>query len=47
MLDMWLKNGKVYLEGRFTEASVGVKDGKVALIRRWKQKKSWILQENI
>ena len=32
MLDMWLKNGKVYLEGRFTEASVGVKDGKIALI---------------
>lgn len=32
MLDMWLKNGKVYLEGRFTEASVGVKDGKIVLI---------------
>lgn len=32
MLDLWIKNGKVFLEGAFTEAAVGVKDGKIAVI---------------
>lgn len=32
MLDLLLKNGKVYLEGTFSEAIVGIKDGKIALI---------------
>ena len=32
MLDLWIKNGKVFLEGKFTEASVGVKNGKIAMI---------------
>ena len=32
MLDLLLKNGKVYLEGVFSDAVVGVKDGKIAVI---------------
>ncbi len=32
MLDLLIKNGKVYLEGIFSEASVGVKDGKIVLL---------------
>ena len=32
MLDLLIKNGKVYLEGTFSEASVGVKDGKIVLL---------------
>lgn len=32
MLDLLIKNGKVYLEGAFSEASVGVKDGKIVLL---------------
>ena len=32
MLDLLIKNGKVFLEGIFTDALVGVKDGKIALI---------------
>ena len=32
MLDLLLKNGIVYLDGYFTKADVGVKDGKVAAV---------------
>ena len=32
MLDLLIKNGKVYLEGAFSEVSVGVKDGKIVLL---------------
>lgn len=32
MLDLLLKNGKVYLAGHFTNADIGVKDGKTVLI---------------
>ncbi|MDO4269079.1 MAG: amidohydrolase family protein, partial [Eubacteriales bacterium] len=32
MFDLWIENGKVFLEGAFTAASVGVKDGKIAVI---------------
>ena len=32
MLDLLIKNGKVYLEGAFSEVSVGVKEGKIVLL---------------
>ena len=34
MLDLWIKNGKVFLEGKFTEASVGVKNGSFGYYRK-------------
>lgn len=32
MLDLLLKNAKTYLDGSFTLANVGVKDGKIAVV---------------
>ena len=32
MLDLLIKNGKVFLDGAFTEAVVGIKNGKIAII---------------
>lgn len=32
MLDLWIQNGNVFLDGYFTPASVGVKDGKIVII---------------
>lgn len=32
MLDLLLKNGKVYIDGIFSDVTVGVKDGKIAVI---------------
>ena len=32
MLDLVLKNGKVYLDGIFKQVAVGVKDGKIVMI---------------
>lgn len=32
MLDLLIENGKVFLEGAFSDASVGVKDGKIVVI---------------
>lgn len=32
MLDLFIKNGMVFLEGRFVKAGVGVKNGKIAVI---------------
>lgn len=34
MLDMSIKNGKVYTEGEFQEVSVGIKDGKIVMIMK-------------
>lgn len=32
MLDLWIQNGKVFMDGCFTTANVGVRDGKVVVI---------------
>lgn len=32
MLDLWIQNGNVFLDGCFSPASIGVKDGKIVII---------------